>query len=100
MFLSAKKIQIKSGQVGFKWIKILPHTELCNKPKILYYGITKKIVAINQIRGSQLSLRKIEEMTNVYLNSTNFAKHTFLTLVPSSGYSLNLKTLIKLSKVS
>jgi hypothetical protein len=28
------------------------------------------------------------------------AKHTFLTLAPPSGYALNLKALIKLSKVS
>ena len=27
-----------------------------------------------------------------YLNSSNFAKHTFLTLVPPSSYSLNLRS--------
>ena len=43
---------------------------------------------------------KIEEMVDVFLNSSNFAKYTFLTLVPPSGYALNLKTLIKVSKVS
>ena len=39
-------------------------------------------------------------MADVFLNSSNFAKHTFLTLAPPSDYALNLKALIKLSKVS
>ena len=39
-------------------------------------------------------------MTDVFLNSANFAKHTFSTLAPPSGYALNLKALIKVSKVS
>ena len=43
---------------------------------------------------------KIEEMADVFLNSANFAKHIFLTLAPPSGYALNLKALIKVSKVS
>jgi hypothetical protein len=43
---------------------------------------------------------KIEEMADVFLNSANFAPHAFLTLVPASGYALNLKALIKVSKVS
>ena len=45
-------------------------------------------------------LVKIEEMANVFLNSANFAPHAFLILEPSSGYALNLKALIKVSKVS
>ena len=45
-------------------------------------------------------LMKIEEMMDVFLNSANFAKHTFLTLAPPSNYALNLKALIKVSKVS
>jgi hypothetical protein len=45
-------------------------------------------------------LMKIEEMADAFLNSANFAPHAFLTLVPSSGYVLNLKTLIKVSKAS
>jgi ABC-type Zn uptake system ZnuABC Zn-binding protein ZnuA len=48
----------------------------------------------------QKVLRKIEEMADVFLNSASFAKHTFLTLAPPSGYALNLKALIKVSKVS
>jgi hypothetical protein len=43
---------------------------------------------------------KIEEMADVFLNSANFAPHSFLTLAPPSGYALNLKALIKASKVS
>ena len=43
---------------------------------------------------------KIEEMADIFLNSANFASHAFLTLAPSSGYALNLKALIKVSKVS
>jgi hypothetical protein len=42
---------------------------------------------------------KIEEMVDIFLNSSNFVKHTFLTLAPPSSYSFNLKALIKLSKV-
>jgi hypothetical protein len=48
----------------------------------------------------QKVLIKIEEMTDVFLNLTNFAKHTFSTLAPPSGYALNLKALIKVPKVS
>ena len=43
---------------------------------------------------------KIEEMAEVFLNSANYAKHIFLTLVPPSSYALNLKALIKVSKIS
>ena len=43
---------------------------------------------------------KIEEMADVFLNSANFASHAFLSLAPPSGYALNLKALIKVSKVS
>jgi hypothetical protein len=42
----------------------------------------------------------IEEMADVFLNSANFESQAFLTLAPSSGYALNLKALIKVSKVS
>ena len=37
---------------------------------------------------------KIEEI------AANFASHALLTLAPPSGYALNLKALIKVSKVS
>ena len=43
---------------------------------------------------------KIEEMTDVFLNSANFAPHTILNLVPTSGYALKLNVLIKVSEVS
>ena len=45
-------------------------------------------------------LIKIEEMVDVFLNLANFASHAFLTSAPPSGYALNLKALIKMSKVS
>ena len=45
-------------------------------------------------------LIKIEEMADIFLNSANFVSHAFLTLAPPSGYALNLKALIKVSKVS
>ena len=48
----------------------------------------------------QKVLMKIEEMADVFLNSANFAPHAFLTLAAPSGYALNLKVLIKVSKVS
>ena len=43
---------------------------------------------------------KIDEMADVFLNSSNFAQHTLLTLAPPMGYDLNLKALIKVSKAS
>ena len=43
---------------------------------------------------------KIEEMEDIFLNTANFAAHALLTLVPSSGYALNPKALIKVSKDS
>jgi hypothetical protein len=43
---------------------------------------------------------KIEEMADVFLNSAKYGKHTFLILAPPSGYALNQKALIKVSKVS
>ena len=39
-------------------------------------------------------------MEDIFINSANLAPHAFLTLVPPSGYALNLKALIKVSKVS
>ena len=48
----------------------------------------------------EICLMKIEEMEDVFLNSANFASHALLTLAPPSGYALNLKALIKVSKVS
>ena len=48
----------------------------------------------------QKVLMKIEEMADVFLNSANFAPHAFLNLAPPRGYALNLKVLIKVSKVS
>ena len=49
----------------------------------------------------QKVLMKIEAMVvEVFLNSANFTSHAILTLVPPSGYALNLKALMKVSKVS
>ena len=43
---------------------------------------------------------KKTSIKDVFLNWANFAPHALLTLVPSSVYALNLKALIKVSKVS
>jgi hypothetical protein len=50
-------------------------------------------------KKNQKVLMKVEEMEDVFLNSANFASHAFLTLAPPSGYALNLKALIKVSKI-
>ena len=60
----------------------------------------KTICQIFHQKKIQKVLIKIEEMVDVSLNLTNFAKHTFSTLAPPSGYALNLKALIKVPKVS
>ena len=39
-------------------------------------------------------------MEDVFLNATNFGQHTFFTLVPPSGYTLNLKHWSKCQKLS
>ena len=51
-------------------------------------------------KKNQKILIKIEEMEDVFLNSAYIAQHALLTLVPPSGYALNLKALIKVSKLS
>ena len=48
----------------------------------------------------QKVLMKIEEKVYIFLNSANFAPHALLILAPSSGDALNLKSLLKVSKVS
>jgi hypothetical protein len=60
----------------------------------------KTICQIFHQKKIQKVLMKIEEMADVFLNSTNFAPHAFLNLAPAIGYALNLKALIKVSKVS
>ena len=60
----------------------------------------KKKKTICEIFHQKKVLMKIEEMEDVFLKSANFASHAFLTLAPPSGYALNLKALIKVSKVS
>jgi hypothetical protein len=59
----------------------------------------KTICQIFHQNKFQKVLMKIEEMVDVFLNSDNFAPHALLTLAPPSGYALNLKALIKVSKV-
>ena len=39
-------------------------------------------------------------MADVFLNSAYFENHTFSTLTPPNSFALNLKALIKVSKVS
>ena len=41
-----------------------------------------------------------DKRLTIFLNSANFAPNALLTLVPPSGYDLNLKAFIKVSKVS
>ena len=48
----------------------------------------------------QKVLMKIDEMADVFLNSANFWQHAFSNLAPSSSYTMNLKTLTKVSKLS
>jgi hypothetical protein len=60
----------------------------------------KTICKIFYQKKIQKVLMKIEEMADVFLILANFASHAFLTLAPPSGYALNLKALIKVSKVS
>jgi hypothetical protein len=60
----------------------------------------KTIYQIFHQKKFQKVLMKIEEMVDVFLNSANFASHALLTLAPPSSYALNLKALIKVSKVS
>ena len=55
---------------------------------------------IFQKKKIQKVLMKISEMEDVFLNSANFVSHAFLTLAPPSGFALNIKALIKVSKVS
>ena len=63
----------------------------------------RKKITISEIfhqKKNQKVLMKIDEMADVFLNSANFAPDAFLNLSPPSGYALNLKALIKVSKVS
>jgi hypothetical protein len=60
----------------------------------------KTICQIFHQKKIQKVLMKIEEMGDGFLNSANFAPHAFMTLAPPSGNALNLKALIKVSKVS
>ena len=60
----------------------------------------KKNEKLRMIEIGPRVLIKIEEMADIFLNLANFAPHVFLTLVPPSGYALNLKAMIKVSKVS
>ena len=69
-------------------------------PKAKEQRIKKTICKIFHQKKIQKVLMKIEEMADVFLNSANFVPHAFLPLAPPSGYALNLKALIKVSKVS
>jgi hypothetical protein len=42
----------------------------------------------------------LKKWWSFFLNSANFSPNSILTLVPPSGYALNPKALIKVSKVS
>ena len=51
-------------------------------------------------KKNQNFFMKIDKLADVFLASANFAPHALLTLVPPNGYALNLKALVKVSKVS
>ena len=69
-------------------------------PKANQHKKKKTICQVFHKKKNQKVLMKVEEMEDVFLNSANFVSHAFLTLAPPSGYALNLKALIKVSKVS
>jgi hypothetical protein len=69
-------------------------------PKANVQRKKKTICHIFHQKKNQKVLIKIEEMADVFLNLANFAPHAFLTLGPPSGFALNLKALIKVSKKS
>ena len=48
----------------------------------------------------QKALIKIDKMADVFTNSGNFTQHIYFTLGPPSSYSLNLKALNNVSKVT
>ena len=57
---------------------------------------------IRFVRSFTKKIRKFDENWRNgrrFLNSANFAPHALLMLAPHSGYALNLKPLIKVSKV-
>jgi hypothetical protein len=60
----------------------------------------KTIGQILHQKKIQKVLMKIKEMADVFLNLANFAPHAILTLEPPRGCALNLKVLMKVSKVS
>ena len=43
---------------------------------------------------------KIDELADVFLDLANFAPHALSSLAPPNGYALNLKALVRVSKVS
>ena len=69
-------------------------------PKAIEQKKKKTICQIFHPQKIQKVLIKIKEMADIFLNSVNFASHALLTLAPPIGNALNLKSLIKVSKVS
>ena len=72
---------------------------MLQKPLIFFlnYSIYQNF---HQKKKKSECLNENKEMADVFLNLANFPKHALLTLAPPSGYALNLKALIKVSKVS
>ena len=61
--------------------------------------LTNKGKRIQFVRSfTKKRIQKIEEMPDIFLNSANFASHAFFISASPSGYALNLKALIKVSK--
>ena len=95
-YILSKKlsIQYNSGHPFFR--RRILVKKVCS-PKLWSFEKRTQFVGFSP-KKIQKVLTKIKEMVDVFLNSANFAKHTFLTLVPPSGYALNLKVLIKVLK--
>ena len=72
---------------------------MLQKPLIFFlnYSIYQNF---HQKKKKSECLNENKEMADVFLNLANFPKHALLTLAPPNGYALNLKALIKVSKVS
>ena len=104
VFWEGHKILKKMSQLFWHYLVNLKKVERCFSNFVAFseYLNFKKELDLSDLSPKKIQkvLMKIEEMADVFLNSANVASHAFLTLAPPSGYALNLKALIKVSKVS
>ena len=97
IFIEISKFWAWARQFGQTNFGVFPAKKVCS-PKLWACKNKNPICQIFHQKKFQKVLMKIEEMADVFLISANFAKHTFFTLAPPSGYDLNLKALIKLAE--